>query len=96
MFELDHGNAGLVCHLVVDLLRDADASCFGKGLDARGDVDGIAEYVAAPMDDVTHVYSYPEVHPPFRWEGGVSFAELLLNLHRALDGLECALKLGEE
>ena len=80
---------------IIDVLREADAAGTGQGLQARGDVDALAEGVVLEEVDVS------QVHADAHEEGQagvllVVLVQLVLDFHRALERLDGVLEIDEE
>src|SRR6185312_3279241 len=66
--------------LVANRAGDADAARLGERLEARGDVDAVAEDVAILVDHVAEVDSDAELHPAPRRDAFVALDHLDLDL----------------
>ena len=85
----------LVGDLFVHRARDADAADLGKALEARGDVDAVAEQIAVALDHVADGDADAEGHLPARRIGHVAGAQAFLDVDRAAHGFDRAGKFGE-
>ncbi len=73
--------------------RDADAADFGEALEARRDVDAIAEQITVTLDHVANRDADAETHVAARWIGHVAGAQAFLDIDRAAHGFDRAGKL---
>jgi hypothetical protein len=85
----------LVADLVVDASRHADAAGLRRRLDARRDVDAIAEQIGSLHDHVAEVDADPELHALLGREMVVARAQRRLDLGRAAHRVDRARELGE-
>jgi hypothetical protein len=81
--------------MVVDAARDADAASLGESLEARGDVDAVAEDVAVLDHDVADIDADAEPHAARRVERPVCGCDVALDVDGAFHGGEDAGELGE-
>ena len=85
----------LVGDLLVHRARDADAADLGKALEARGDIDAVAEQVAVALDHVADGDADAKAHLPARRIRHVAGAQAFLDVDRAAHGFDRARKFGE-
>ena len=85
----------LVGHLLVDRARHADAADLGEALEARGDVDAVAEQVAVALDHVADGDADAEGHLPARRIGHVAGSQAFLDVDRAAYRFDRARKFSE-
>jgi hypothetical protein len=81
--------------LLMHRARDADAADFGEALEARRDVDAIAEQIAVAFDHVTDGDADAETHMAARRIGHVAGAQAFLDVDRAAHRFDGAGKLGQ-
>jgi hypothetical protein len=74
--------AGVAARRLVDLLGDADAAGLGLGFDAGGEIDGVAEDVAAAQPHLAHVQADAEAAGD---GAGARLAHALLDGHGVVD-----------
>ena len=84
--EIREGELEPGADLLAHRRGDADAAGLGQGLEARGDVDAVAEDVVALDDHVAEIDADAELDPARRRHVGVAPDHALLDLDRALDG----------
>ena len=89
------GEVELGLDLVPDVAGDADAAGLGQALEARGDVDAVAQDVAVLDDDVADVDADPERDPPVLRHGRLALGDALLNRDRAFDRIDRARELDQ-
>jgi hypothetical protein len=85
----------LCLDLIIDVAGDADAAGLGEALEARRDVDAVAEDVAVFEDDVADVDADAVVDPPVFRLGRLARGHTVLDRDRALDGIDRAGELDE-
>ena len=85
----------LVGDLLVHRAGDTDAPDFRKTLEARGDVDAIAQQVAVALDHITDRDADAKRHLPARRIRHVSGAQAFLDIDRAAHGFDSAREFGE-
>ncbi len=81
--------------LVVDGRRDADAARVGHGLEARGDVDAVAQQVFVLDHHIAEIDADPKVHLAMFRQRIVARLEGLLDFHGAAHRLDDARELRE-
>ena len=86
----------LVANLIAGGARDADAAGPGQCFEPRGDVDAVAEDVLALDDHVAHVDADAELEPALLGNARVAPGHGVLDLDRALHGIDDAGELGQE
>jgi hypothetical protein len=79
----------------VDNPRDANAAGLGQRLDARGDIDPVAENVVFGRDDVAEIEADPERDLLLGGTGGVAFIDRTLQRHGTARRLDDAVKFGQ-
>jgi hypothetical protein len=80
----------LVGDLLVHRARNADAADFGETLEARGDIDAIAEQVAVALDHVADGDADAKAHLPAGGIRHVARAQAFLDIDRAAHGFDGA------
>ena len=70
------------------IVGDADAAWLGDSLEARGDIDAIAENIVVVDDDVADVNADAKFDPEFRRHVDVLLSHLALDLHRTARGID--------
>ena len=86
--DVIEGDIDLAADLPVRIVGDADAAGLGDALEARGDIDAIAENIVVVDDDVADVNADAKFDPEFRRHVDVSMRHLLLDLHRTPRGID--------
>ena len=86
-------NRDLVAHLVRSTAGYVNAARVRKCLNPGGDIHAVAIDVVAIDDDVTDIDADPELYPTVFRAARIAFANLLLDLDRAGDGVHGARKL---
>ena len=89
------GQVELVPDLIVDRAGNGDAAGCGECLDARRDVDPVAEDVLAVDDHVADVDADPKLEPPVGRQYGVALREGPLDLDGSVQGADHARKVAE-
>jgi len=93
--ETVKANGQFVVHLIVDGSGDHDATGLGELLQPRRDVDPVAKDVGAVHHHIAQIDADAKPHLlRVNWVG-ILIGNLLLNLDRALHGLDDAGKLGD-
>ena len=85
-----------LANLIVDGLRDADASRICQLLEANGYVHAGAVQVVIFDDDVAQVYADAELHAFVLGDRRVALSYLVLDLYGTANGLDDAGELGDE
>ena len=81
--------------LIIDVARDADAARLGEALQARGDVDAVAEDVAVFEDDVADVDADAVADAPIFGLGRLALGHAVLDRDRAFDRIDRAAELDQ-
>ena len=104
LFDVLQRLAAQVLHLHVQLvpdmsvggLREADTSRFRERLNARCDVDAVAEYILTPTDHITRVKPDPHQEPPVLSDVLIPLVKTFLDVHGTRDRLQHARELHQE
>ena len=86
----------LVSDLVVNWLRYADGARLGEALEARGDVDAIAEDIVTVDDDVAEIDADPQLEPAFRRDRIIDSTRRSLHLDGAAQRIDYARKIRQQ
>jgi hypothetical protein len=89
------GEVELALDLIVDVAGDADAARLGEALEARRDVDAVAEDVAVLEDDVADVDADAKADAPRFGLGGLALRHAVLDRDRALNRVDRARELDQ-
>jgi len=76
--------------VIVNAPRDADPARVRQALQARGDVDAIAENISVLQHDVADIDSDAELHSTVFFEVVVRVSQFILDFDRALDSRQGA------
>jgi hypothetical protein len=85
----------LVDHLLLHGARDADAAGSGERLQARRDIDAVAEEIALALDDIAERHPDAEDHLPLRLEARIAGLQRFLDVHRGPHRLDGRIELGK-
>ena len=88
--EILEGKAQLVEHLIAHHAADADPARLGQRLQARGDVDTVAEDVVPIDDDVADIDADAKVDPLFGRHTGIALGHATLHVDRAAHRIDDA------
>jgi len=94
--ERMEGERELVANLVVDAAGDADAAGLGGGLEARGDIDAVAEKVLVLHHNVAEIDADAKADLARGRQLVIEGAQGGLNIGGAADGFDGAGKFGED
>jgi hypothetical protein len=86
--QADHFFVHFIPGLEIDLICDINAARLGKGLDPRGYIDAVSEYVIISMDDIPHMDAYADPDPFFRRKQGVFSLDFFLNVDGTPESLD--------
>ena len=84
-----------VADLIAHGARDADAARLGKHLEARRDIDAVAENIVVLDDHVAEIDADAELNPPRRRNVGIAPRHPALDLGRAQHRISDALELDQ-
>ena len=91
--EIGEGERELVSDLIIRRARDAQAARLAESLQAGGNVDAIAENVAAVDDDIAYIDAYAKNDALVLGNACVATEHAALNGNRALHRIDDAAKL---
>jgi hypothetical protein len=88
--EILESKTELVQYLVTDCTADANSARLGQRLQARRDIDAVAEDIVVVDDDVTDVDSDSEFNTLFRCYDRIALGHPPLNVDRTTHGIDYA------
>ena len=93
--EIAERQRELVAHLLVDAGRQHDRARLGQPLQARGDVDRVAEHVVVGDDDVAEMQADAEGLAAIGRQAGIALGHAALQLDRRAHRLDGAAELDQ-
>src|SRR5215468_9106411 len=94
--HLDKEDVDLAAHLVVRIVRHADAARLSQHLQASGDVDPVTEYVVTVDNDVAEVDANAEGNAPILGYPGGAISHRRLHIYRTPNGVDDARELQQQ